>query len=92
MKRRKTIQEVMSSDVVCISEDTSLEQATHHITASTQSIFPVVDGEGKYKGFVSPLDLFRKCFPLDQGGVYPDLSAIFAEDIGALTHCVMPLC
>lgn len=86
MKRKATVESVMVRDITCLPENTSLAEAARRIIGSPQSIFPVVDDQGNYKGMLSTLDLFRPCFPMDRGGRYPDLDAVFADTIGTLAH------
>lgn len=76
----------MTGDVTCISESVTLSEAARVAFGSPQSVFPVVDGAGNYKGIVSILDLFRPCFPFHRDGVYPDLKAIFADSVGSLVR------
>jgi CBS-domain-containing membrane protein len=84
--RKTTVADLMSEDVVCIDENMTFNEAAACMLSSHQTIFPVVDQAGAYKGIVSVLDLLRPCFPFRKDGVYPDLGAIFGRRAGSLTR------
>jgi CBS domain-containing protein len=86
VKRKTTVADVMSKEVVCILESMTFEEAAACMLSCHQTIFPVTDDAGLYKGIVSVLDLLRPCFPIRRDGVYPDLSAIFGRRAGSLTR------
>jgi CBS domain-containing protein len=57
--RRTMIGEVMSTEVVCVTPDVSVEQVTKLFLERDISGVPVVDAEGRPKGIVSKTDLLR---------------------------------
>lgn len=86
MKQATSVAQVMSRSVSCIPERTALKDAIEAILEASHTILPVVDDAGRYKGIISPLDFFRRCFPLHTRGPYPDLGAIFADTVGTLAR------
>lgn len=54
-----TVQDVMSSDLVLLAEDTPLRQAAHLLLRNQISGAPVVDAQGKCVGVLSVTDFLR---------------------------------
>lgn len=60
MRRRKTVSDVMTTDVVTVSPDTSFKRIAELVTEHKIRAVPVVDEEGHVVGLVSETDLMRK--------------------------------
>ena len=59
---RTSIAEIMSTKVVCVTADLSLEELTHLFVEHGISGAPVVDDRGKTIGVVSKTDVVRECY------------------------------
>lgn len=80
------VAQAMSTSFKCIPGATSLDKAMEAVLEAPHSIVPVVDDAGVYTGIISPLDFFRRYFPLYKEGPYPDLHAIFGTTVALLAR------
>jgi len=58
-----TLQEIMTSDVITVRPDESIEEAIRLITKNKVSGMPVVDGENRLVGIISEKDILKRLFP-----------------------------
>lgn len=68
----RTVREVMSRSVICVSEDQALAEVTSIMVSKDLERLPVVS-EGRLTGFLTRGDILRKlfAFPLPEGGDAP---------------------
>lgn len=88
-----TAREIMTTDVVCVTPETSLKDLAAQFVASKFSNMPVVDKSGKLLGIISETDLVEQQKPLHiptvmalfDGVFYLDSEKRFRQEVDRVT-------
>ena len=81
--KRRTVQDVMTENVVTVTEETPFAEIAEVLAEHGISGVPVVDGEGRVAGIVTESDLLRKQEYKDEDGGRRSLRALLRRDAEA---------
>lgn len=75
-----TAREIMTTDVISVTTETSLKELAHKFVETRFSNMPVLDGDGKLVGVISETDLVEQQKPLHIPTVMAFLDGVFYLD------------